>query len=68
MLNVAMVGLGRWGQTILSSVQGKSDRIRIVHGVEGRMLFQEIRNRFMSSRSEWSPRQANPSGVKSRSH
>ena len=33
MLNVAMVGLGRWGQTILSSVQGKSDRIRIVHGV-----------------------------------
>src|SRR5947209_4025712 len=33
MLNVAMVGLGRWGQTILNSVQGKSDRIRIVHGV-----------------------------------
>lgn len=33
MLNVAMVGLGRWGQTILGSVQGKSDRIRIVHGV-----------------------------------
>jgi predicted dehydrogenase len=33
MLNVAMVGLGRWGQTILNSVQGKSGRIRIVHGV-----------------------------------
>lgn len=33
MLNVAMVGLGRWGQTILNSVQGKSDRLRIVHGV-----------------------------------
>jgi predicted dehydrogenase len=33
MLDVAMVGLGRWGQTILNSVQGKSDRIRVVHGV-----------------------------------
>jgi predicted dehydrogenase len=33
MLKAAMVGLGRWGQTILNSVQGKSDRIRIVHGV-----------------------------------
>jgi predicted dehydrogenase len=33
MINVAMVGLGRWGQTILNSVQGKSDRLRIVHGV-----------------------------------
>ena len=33
MINAAMVGLGRWGQTILSSVQGKSDRIRFVHGV-----------------------------------
>jgi predicted dehydrogenase len=33
MLNVAMVGLGRWGETILNSVQGKSQRMRIVHGV-----------------------------------
>jgi predicted dehydrogenase len=33
MIKAAMVGLGRWGQTILSSVQGKSDRIRFVHGV-----------------------------------
>jgi predicted dehydrogenase len=33
MLNVAIVGLGRWGQTILGSVQGKSDRLRVVHGV-----------------------------------
>jgi predicted dehydrogenase len=33
MINVAMVGLGRWGQTILNSVQGKSTRLRIVHGV-----------------------------------
>jgi predicted dehydrogenase len=33
MINAAMVGLGRWGQTILSSVQGKSARLRFVHGV-----------------------------------
>jgi predicted dehydrogenase len=33
MLNMAMVGLGRWGQTILNSVQGKSTRMRVVHGV-----------------------------------
>jgi predicted dehydrogenase len=33
MLNIAMVGLGRWGQTVLNSVQGKSARVRIVHGV-----------------------------------
>jgi len=33
MINVAMVGLGRWGQTILNSIQGKSSRLRIVHGI-----------------------------------
>jgi predicted dehydrogenase len=33
MINAAMVGLGRWGQTVLGSIQAKSDRIRIVHGV-----------------------------------
>jgi predicted dehydrogenase len=33
MINAAMVGLGRWGQTVLGSIQGKSSRIRIVHGV-----------------------------------
>jgi predicted dehydrogenase len=33
MIKAAMVGLGRWGQTILGSVQGKSDRVRFVHGV-----------------------------------
>jgi len=33
MLNIAMVGLGRWGQTILTAVQGKSDRLHVVHGV-----------------------------------
>ena len=33
MINLAMVGLGRWGQTVLGSIQGKSSRMRIVHGV-----------------------------------
>lgn len=33
MIDAAMVGLGRWGQTILGSVQGKSARLRVVHGV-----------------------------------
>jgi predicted dehydrogenase len=33
MIKAAMVGLGRWGQTILGSVQGKSERLRFVHGV-----------------------------------
>ncbi|MGH6725194.1 MAG: Gfo/Idh/MocA family protein [Pseudolabrys sp.] len=33
MINAAMVGLGRWGQTVLGSIQGKSTRLRIVHGV-----------------------------------
>ena len=33
MINVAMVGLGRWGQTVLNSIQGKSTRLRVVHGV-----------------------------------
>lgn len=33
MIKAAMVGLGRWGQTILGSVQGTSERIRFVHGV-----------------------------------
>ena len=33
MINAAVVGLGRWGQTLLGSVQGKSKRVRFVHGV-----------------------------------
>ena len=33
MINAAVIGLGRWGQTILASVQDKSDRVRFVHGV-----------------------------------
>jgi len=33
MINAAIVGLGRWGQNLVNSVQGKSDKIRIVAGV-----------------------------------
>lgn len=33
MLNAAIVGLGRWGQTLVSSVQGKSDKIRFTAGI-----------------------------------
>lgn len=33
MINAAIVGLGRWGQNLVNSIQGKSDRIRIVLGV-----------------------------------
>ena len=33
MVNAAIVGLGRWGQTLVTAVQGKSDRIRFIRGV-----------------------------------
>jgi len=33
MINAAIVGLGRWGQALVTAVQGKSDRIRFVRGV-----------------------------------
>ena len=33
MINAAIVGLGRWGQNLVNSVQGKSDRIRFTTGV-----------------------------------
>jgi len=33
MLEVAIVGLGRWGQNLVNSVQGKSARIRFVRAV-----------------------------------
>ena len=33
MLNAAIVGLGRWGQNLVNSIQGKSNKIRIVTGV-----------------------------------
>jgi predicted dehydrogenase len=33
MIKAAVVGLGRWGKSLVSAVQGKSMRIRFVHGV-----------------------------------
>jgi predicted dehydrogenase len=33
MIDAAIVGLGGWGQTLVTSVQGKSDRIRFATGV-----------------------------------
>ena len=33
MLNAAIVGLGRWGQNLVNSIHGKSDKIRITLGV-----------------------------------
>jgi predicted dehydrogenase len=31
-INAAIVGLGHWGQNLINSIQGKSDKIRIVAG------------------------------------
>ena len=33
MINAAIVGMGRWGQTLVESVQGKSDKIKFTRGV-----------------------------------
>jgi predicted dehydrogenase len=33
MLTAALIGLGKWGQNLVASVQGKSDKIRFVAGV-----------------------------------
>jgi predicted dehydrogenase len=33
MINAAVIGLGRWGKSLVNAVQGKSDRLRFVHGV-----------------------------------
>lgn len=33
MVNVAIIGLGRWGKTLVDSVQGQSDVIRFIAGV-----------------------------------
>ncbi len=34
MINAAVIGLGRWGRSIVESVQGKSPRLRFVRGVD----------------------------------
>ncbi len=33
MINAAVIGLGRWGKSLVAAVQGKSERLRFVHGV-----------------------------------
>ena len=33
MINAAIIGLGRWGQAIVTAVQGRSKRLRFVRGV-----------------------------------
>ena len=33
MINAAVIGLGRWGKSLVGAVQGKSTRLRFVHGV-----------------------------------
>jgi predicted dehydrogenase len=33
MINAAVIGLGRWGKSIVEAVQGKSKRLRIIRGV-----------------------------------
>jgi predicted dehydrogenase len=33
MINAAIIGLGRWGKSLVTAVQGKSPKLRFVHGV-----------------------------------
>lgn len=33
MINAAIIGMGRWGEVLIRSVQGKSDKVRFVAGV-----------------------------------
>jgi predicted dehydrogenase len=33
MINAAVIGLGRWGKSLVTAVQGKSSKLRFVHGV-----------------------------------
>ena len=33
MIDAAIVGLGRWGKTLVEAVQGKSDKLRFTHAV-----------------------------------
>jgi predicted dehydrogenase len=33
MIDAAIVGLGRWGKTLVEAVQGKSQRLRFTHAV-----------------------------------
>jgi predicted dehydrogenase len=42
MINAAIVGLGRWGQNLVNSVQGKSDAIRFVAGATRTVAKAEV--------------------------
>src|SRR4051812_5249367 len=33
MIDAAVIGLGRWGKSLVTAVQGKSRKLRFVHGV-----------------------------------
>src|SRR6188474_1954634 len=33
MIDAAVIGLGRWGKSLVTAVQGKSEKLRFVHGV-----------------------------------
>ena len=33
MIDAAVIGLGRWGKSLVNAVQGKSTRLRFIHGV-----------------------------------
>jgi len=33
MINAAVIGLGRWGKSLVTAVQGKTPKLRFVHGV-----------------------------------
>lgn len=33
MINAAIIGLGRWGKSLVTAIQGKSQKLRFVHGV-----------------------------------
>jgi predicted dehydrogenase len=33
MIDAAVIGLGRWGKSLVTAVQGKSTRLRFIHGV-----------------------------------
>ena len=33
LINAAIAGLGRWGKNIVEAIDGRSDRLRITHGV-----------------------------------
>jgi hypothetical protein len=39
-INAAIVGLGRWGQTLVASVQGQSDRLRFTAAVSRDRAFE----------------------------